>query len=455
MHRLLLLLSLVLLSAPAFAQPALSRNVRLLCNWFDTTNAPLISGQRFNDVWGLTHNGREYAVIGSSNGTHLIDVNDCREVTWRAGRSALVLHRDFQTFGKYLYAVADEGPATLQIFDYSYLPDSLHLVYESDPDEFSRSHNIFIDTAMAKLYCASFTNNTTGHDYMRVYSLQRPDLPVLITRYNEYGDVHDVYVRNDTAYCSSSFFGYLINRFNVPGAPYETIGGLLSYPYQGFNHSSWISNNGIGVMADETYGSPVKVIDTRIIVDPKVLATFSPRGTDSTSVAHNPFMLGNFAFVSYYQDGVHIYDLTDPRNPRQTGFYDTYPAPSTKKFAGAWGCYPFLPSRKLLVSDMQSGLHVLDAEAALGIRSIPAQKASLEIHPNPADKAISISFPAGVAGLVNIALYDVVGSRVLASSMPAANGVISLPLPAQLKAGTYMLRAEAGRQVFTGRFTKL
>ncbi len=456
MRRLLLILFLF---CPSGLWAQVSKNVTLLCNWQDTTDAPLVGGgQRFNDVWGLTCKGKEYAIIGSSNGTHTIDVADCRQVAYYPGRSAHVVHRDFKTYKNFLYAVADEGAATLQIFDYSYLPDSLHLVYESNPADFSRSHTIFIDTATAKLYCASFTNLSTGHDFMRVYSLQKPDSPAFITSYNEFGDVHAVYVRNDTAYCSSSYSGYLINRFNTFTAPYETIGALLFYPYQGYNHSSWINNKGIGVMADETFGMPLKVIDTRIIYDPKVLATFGPRGTDTNSVPHNPYLVGDFAYISYYQDGFQLYDLTDPANPRQAGYYDTYPGTSIRQFAGAWGCYPFLPSRKVLISDMQTGLYVLDATAALGIHNVNSGQAEVLLYPNPANNFIKMNFPAGIAGKASFTAYDAAGKAVQTWDVPIpanANDAITLPLPALLKSGAYVLRAEAEGRAFTGRFTKL
>lgn len=455
MPRLLLFL-LVFCPAGLMAQTA--KNVSLLCNWMDTSNAPKVNGQHFNDVWGLTNAGKEYAVIGSSNGTHLIDVTNCREVVFYPGRSQNVTHRDYKTYKNYLYAVADEGAATLQIFDYSYLPDSLHLVYESNPVAISRSHTIFIDTATAKLYFGIFRNASGVHDAMRVYSIQKPDSPVLITTYNEFGDVHAVYVRNDTAYCSSSNAGYIINRFNSPTAPYETIGGLTFYPYRGYNHSSWVNNAGIGVMADETFGSPLKVIDTRIIYDPKVLSTFSPRGTDSTCVPHNPYLIGNYAFISYYQDGFQLYDLSDPANPRQAGYYDTHPGVPIQQFAGAWGCYPFLPSRKVLISDMQTGLYVLDASAALSLQDVQRTATAIQLYPNPASTVVRVKLPSGVRGSAVCTAYDVAGKAVQTwnPQIPVeANDPITLPLSGLLKAGTYVLRTEAGGRIFTGRFTKL
>ena len=446
------LLLYCLLSYPSYAQQA--HKVKLLCNWNDTTDIPLNGrGARYNEVWGFGWNGREYGVIGATNGAYVIDVSTCQQVAFAEGRATGAVHRDYKTYQHYLYAVSEDGMSTLQIFDFSYLPDSLHLVYESDPQDFSRAHKLFIDTNTAKLYCPSFSNTSTGHDFMRVYSLQRPDSPVLSSIYNKGGDVHDVYVRNDTAFCSSSSNGYYIVDFTHPPNS-DVIGGLQTYPFRGFNHSSWIGSDGIGVMADETFGYPLKVIDTRQTDHIKVLSTFSPRGTDNTSIPHNPYMVGHFAFISYYMDGLQVYDLTDPANPVQAGYYLTYTGTPFQGYAGAWGCYPFLPSRRILISDMNTGLYVLDADEATGIQ----KDLSFSVYPNPATSQLFLRIPYEAGGHFQYAVFDLLGRCLYRQQMvlnDRGNPPVTLPLPGNWPAGIYMIRANAGGQPFTARFIKL
>ena len=58
--------------------------------------------------------------------------------------------------------------------DLSYLPDSVHLVYDSD-SLITRAHNIFIDTAKAKMYaCAVATQS--GFHAMNIYDLFNPTI---------------------------------------------------------------------------------------------------------------------------------------------------------------------------------------------------------------------------------------------------------------------------------------
>jgi hypothetical protein len=77
--------------------------------------------------------------------------------------------------------------------------------------------------------------------------------------------------------------------------------------------------------------------------------------------------LGNYAHISYYEDGYVVLDISDPTNPVQVAQYDTDPTPSTGNYKGAWGCYPYLPSGHVLISDMQTGLYVLQFQGSVPV----------------------------------------------------------------------------------------
>jgi hypothetical protein len=63
-------------------------------------------------------------------------------------------------------------------------------------------------------------------------------------------------------------------------------------------------------------------------------------------------------------------DITDPTNPVETGFFDTFPLANSASFNGAWGVYPFLPSGNILINDINSGLYVLRDNTATSSGSI-------------------------------------------------------------------------------------
>ena len=456
------------LSFKAMAQPAYeAQRVQLKCNWFDST-AYFTAGQvPFNDVWGFEWKGAEYAVIGSQKGLSIIDVATCQRVAFKEAPNSnpYIVHRDYKTYKHHLYAVSDEGVSGLLVYDFSYLPDSVHLVHEGNLDTLTTAHNIFIDTAKGRLYAGLVKARSIGNANMQVYSLANPAKPRLTHNltYNNSGvtdQVHDVYVRRDTAYMSCQFTGYLAGTFDSADK-FKIIGDLTSYPNQGYNHSSWINEKNIGIMADES-PVPLKVIQVDQLPQITIRSEFSPCTGDSC-VPHNPFLIDDIAYISHYNKGLQIYNIINPDTPVRIGYFDTYPDTTSQPYVGAWGCYPYLPSKKVLISDIQRGLFVLDASEAVAFANNPAtvpsvreNKVPLTLFPNPATDKIQVGGLSVSAGRYEVEIWEgASGRRVLREHFSSsANGGLTVPLPPSLQAGLYLLRATAGGQSQAAPFLK-
>ncbi|MBW8051477.1 MAG: choice-of-anchor B family protein [Cytophagales bacterium] len=348
-----------------FAQD--SSNMQLLYHWEDTTLVgSIVFNNVYNEIWGYAKNGREYAIIGSTAGTHIFDVTDPNSVDTiafipGAAQGGQIIHRDYHDYAGYLYIVSDEGASTLQIADLGYLPDSVPLVYDSDI-LIKNSHNIFIDTATAKLYALAMDNGAGFFKAMGIFSLADPVnptiLPALILQPGQGWHVHDAYVKNDTAYCSNGMAGLFIFDLTNPASP-QLLGSLTTYPDQDYNHSGWLTGDGnYYVFTDEAPAMDVKIYDVSDLSNMVYVSQFNS-GVDPLSMAHNVIIKGNYAYCSYYHDGLQIFDISDPSNPVNVGYYDTYTPPDHVSYRGAWGVYPYLPSGKILISDMQYGLFVL------------------------------------------------------------------------------------------------
>jgi len=387
-------------------------NSTLLFHWDDPTIIGSTSyDNAYNECWGFEVNNTEIAVIGSTEGTHFFDVTDPQnstEVAFVAGAytGGGVVHRDYHDYQGYLYIVCDEGwsTSTLQIVDISNLPTSVNVVYDSD-NLFNTSHNIFIDTATAKLYaCAS---NTA----MDIYSLHDPVNPTLLYSYTDVGHVHDAYVKNDTAYLNCGNDGFRIVDFSpldwpvLPSPPYIELASFTSYPDAGYNHSGWLSDNGmIYAMQDENHGYDVKIMDVSDYNNITVLSILNS-GENAQSMAHNGIIKGDFLYLAYYHDGLRVFDISDPSNPVQVCNYDTYSPSSYNSYKGAWGVYPYLPSGNIIVSDMQSGLYVLDC--TIPINSIANINQNLNIYPNPAKDYFNVNIDAK-----KIEIYDISSRKI-------------------------------------------
>ncbi|MEC7863815.1 MAG: choice-of-anchor B family protein [Bacteroidota bacterium] len=385
MKKLLFILTTTFILANTQAQ----QTATLLYHWQDTTlvDSGTPHYNTYNECWGVVVNEREFAIIGSTAGTHFFDVTDpanSSQVAFVAGAytGVGVIHRDYHDFEGYLYAVCDEGnTSTLQIIDISNLPNSVNTVYDSNA-LITKSHNIYIDTTSAKMYSCG-TNGT-----MQVYSLNSPQNPILIYSYNTY--VHDAYIINDIAYLNCGGNGLIIEDFTMVdtiGDQPTLLGSLTSYHDAGYNHSGWLNENKtIYAMFDENHGYDVKILDVSDLNNISVLSIFNS-GVDSQSMAHNGIIKGDLLFISYYHDGLRVFDISDPYNPIQSWQYDTYSSTNYAGYRGAWGVYPNLPSGNIIVSDMQTGLYLFQCGTPTGMIE---NKLKTKIFPNPATSQFTL-----------------------------------------------------------------
>ena len=434
----------ILITTSGFAQN--QKNVVLLDHWTDTTIEKGLEEAIFNDVWGFRYEGANYCALGSSIGTHIFQVenNHLELLDFKPGKfqNQYVEHRDFKVYKNYLYGVCDEGTSSLQIFDLSYLPDSVSKVYDSDT-YFQICHNIFIDTLRAKLYACG--PNNIG---MHVLDISDPVNPVLDYNFSELAYVHDCYVRNDTAFLNAGFSGLYVYDFSSP-VPTE-LGILDFYPNQGYNHSGWLSPKGDKyVFIDETAGTKVKLCTWNDeLANISISETFGTSDYQDYS-PHNVVLLDNLAFISYYNEGFRIFDLSSAPF-KEVGIYDTFPPDTKYKFNGAWGVYVFERENQVLISDRQYGLFLFsfpinvinEGNQGTFVSSSPLLDENSILMPRDHLKSDKLSF--------TIVAVD---GRVIYTQENFLNYV---NIPLELAAGTYIFSIydEYGDFLEGGKFVK-
>lgn len=330
---------------------------------------------KFNDIWGYVDcQNNEYAIIGSASKIHFINVNDPKapfEVASFAGGDTTVW-RDMKTYKDRAYAVSDATTEGLMIFDLSDLPNSISLSNQTNAD-FGNAHNIYVEEATGRLYVVG-----AGTADILIYDIETdPDNPILLAANSLLvgsgataigGYVHDIYVRDNIGYCShGQTNSYVIWSFATPTDP-KLIASTLS---SGYNHSSWVTEDGqYAIYAEEVgLGLPLGVVDLTNMFDGDIETnhTFkepllAPEHLNATP--HNPFIRDNYLIVSYYEDGLQIWDITDPLNPVKAAYYDTNPSnESYTGYSGNWGVYPYLPSGIMLTSHIREGLIIVTADS--------------------------------------------------------------------------------------------
>lgn len=360
-----LLLLTFLTASSTQAQQAL--NMTVLGSWDDNT-LPMSGSNTFNDCWGYSDCvGGEYAIIGSSAFVHFFDITDPANPVqidaFEGGNTTT--WRDMKTYRDHAYSVCDACQEGLMIYDLSDLPNAVTLV-DQTTDFFGPCHNIYIDELHGRMYAVG---SSGAFDGVVILDLtQDPGNPQLLANASLPGGyVHDIFVRDNIGYASHGNNGLWVYDFTDPLNPI-VLGTLLDYPESGYNHSSWLSDDGATlIMADETHNRSLKSVDVSDLDNIEVIDLF--RSTllapaDTASIVHNPFIRGNYVFMSYYHDGVQVFDMSDPTNVQQVAYYDTEPDNTTYSgFAGCWGVYPFLPSGVIIASDRKNGLFLLRADS--------------------------------------------------------------------------------------------
>lgn len=398
----------------------------------------------YADVWGYSANGREYALMGISGGTSIIDVTNPSspvEVDVIPGPPAPPYEwRDIKTYLNYAYVISEGtgSGAGVQIIDLSHLPDSATLVNTYNTT-LTKAHNIFIADGYAYVV-------GTSSGGMHILDLSDPVNPVQTSYYSTSGYIHDVYVWNDTAYVSSANTYDLVDVSNKFNPQLVSVSATLPGIYA---HSGWLTEDKRYFIACEEFNvRDITVWDLQdrsswdLVVPNWQIAASSP--------VHNIFVLGDYAHISYYTSGYVVLNISDPTNPQVAGQYDTYPANNSGSYAGAWGCYPYLPSGNIIVSDMQTGLYILKFNSSVTSfdenESIPDGFTLSQNYPNPFNPSTRIKYQIEKESFVSLKIYDVLGNEIFTlvnEEKPA--GIYEVNFNADdLPSGTYLARLSTG-----------
>jgi len=365
-------------AAPSFQ----SSGVRLMA-WFPVTafNAANTSG---NDVWGyVSPSGREYALMGLSNGTGFVEVTNpgsSRIIAFISGPKSL--WRNVKTYQNYAYAVS-EGGGGIQVFNLANIDNGVvTLVNTIDAGAATpATHTMIINEQTGYLYRMG-----GGSNGLRIYTLKptatAPSAsatnPVLVATWNpKY--THDGAVFNWTSgpYAGKEIFfacGGLnggqtdtgVDILDVTNKSAITVIGRFTYANANFCHQLWLSQDRrYAYINDELDEGNRGIYNVGRIMDIANLASPIAAGTYTTgvkSIDHNEYVANNLLFCSNYTAGLQVFDLSNPASPQRTAWFDTHPdddANPAATFNGLWSNYPYLPSGTILGSDIERGMFVL------------------------------------------------------------------------------------------------
>lgn len=411
---------------------------------------PFEGDLRYGDVWGEGN----YAYLASYTGTGvmIIDISDPTKPKLAGHYNPAVNGRiqDVVVINGIGYFGA-ESRGGLHIVDVRNPANPVLLSHLSDDKNgHANVHEIFVADGM--LYEADSRTET-----VKVIDVRDPRAPVF---------VRDIVTNDRAVHAPIVVNGRLFTSglrgktdiYDVRNVLTEQPAHLGTIESGTGSHSSWVSNDGkILAVARETSNGDIRLFDISNPANAAPLATISAQSLGIEAFSpHNPYIIGNLLFVSWYQAGLVVIDITNPLQPRLAGSYDTYSG-AASGFRGCWGVYPFLGFDRVLLSDMDQGLFIVDATAAVtGPRTVSAASYNISAV---APKAIVAAFgtnlsqapqaatttplPTTLAG-ASITVQDSVGVERLAPLYFASPNQVNYQIPAGTAPGPALIKFNNG-----------
>ncbi len=311
------------------------------------------------DCWGyVSESGREYAIIGLSQGPGFIEITDPANPVIVDIVNTPNRARDMKVYGDYVYTSSDGGP--LNVIDVSDIDNGNITLVVSFPK--GGTHNVVIDEVSGFLYLA------IGGPLVAL-DLTDPELPTFAGVWN--GEAHDAqvvtyaegkYADRQIAFVFAGWSGN-VDIVDVTDKSNMFLMGSTSYPNAGYTHQGWLSDDRHYLYVSDELDSiqRTSIFDVSDLMNPIFIGDFS--STAPLATDHNLYLRDGFIFEANYTSGLRVFNACDPVNPVEVGFFDTHPG-DNGSFNGAWSNYPFFPSGTVIVSDRSGGLFVLDVSQA-------------------------------------------------------------------------------------------
>ncbi len=326
-----------------------------------------------NDCWGYTSpSGREYAIIGDSDGTSFVEITDpsAPDIVGKIiGPNSL--WRDVKVFQHHAYIVSEGGDG-IQVVNMSNIDLGLvtHVSTVTSGGT-ATTHNVAINTDSGYLY-----RSGGGDNGLRIYDLNAsltnpPYVGSWITKY-----VHDVqivtyppgsqYEGREIAFCCAGFnSGWTetgLSIVDVTDKDNIFVVAEMQHTNNNYSHQGWLTDDYqyfyLNDELDEQYTgttTTTRIIDVSNLSNPFQAGTCT---TGSSSIDHNLYIDGNLMFQANYRSGLRIFDISNRLNPEQVAWFDTYPTDDAAQFNGIWSTYPYFPSGTVIGSDLERGLFV-------------------------------------------------------------------------------------------------
>lgn len=343
------------------------------------TNSEIGGCDNTNDIWGWVSpiSGKEYALVGCSNGTAFVDVSIPTSPVYLGllpSHGASSLWRDLETYQNHVFVVSESSNHGLQVMNLLQLDTvtNIPVVFIEDAHYagFGNCHTLNID-ATSGILCAMGTNTFSGGPHL--LNITNPLNPVFVGGYGDSGYTHDGFITTYSGpdpdhqgdliivLCNGYTGLYIVNATST-----NDIQLLDSYLYDqtGYVHQGWFTKDKRYFLVNDELDEMNFGNNTRThLFDLNDLDNLEYMGfheLENTSIDHNLYMVDQFAFESNYRSGVRVLDAirTGEGLLNEVAFFDLVPLNDFVQFSGTWSNYQYLPSGINLATSMYDGFFI-------------------------------------------------------------------------------------------------
>ena len=357
-----------------------------------------IGGGSASDIWGWTDSstGKEYAIMGRTNGTSFVDISDPVNPIYLGNlppRSADSTWRDIKVYADHAFIVTEANNSGMQVFDLTQLrmvasPPATFSETAHYPG-FSDAHNLAINEDSGFAYAVG-TNTCSGGLHM--INIQTPTSPTSAGCFSGDGYTHDAQCVNydgpDLDHQGKEIcFNSNVDTLTIVDVTNKAGPVMLSrtgYSGSRYAHQGWLTEDQahflLGDESDEEEDPDVTntrtyMWDVSDLDDPALIGSHD---STTTAIDHNLYVKGKYTYQSNYQAGLRILDITDIANGNlsEAAFFDFNPGSDpTNVDGGTWSNYPFFDSGIAIVSVIEQGLFILRPNLVDGVNPALASAA--------------------------------------------------------------------------------
>jgi len=344
-----------LLIAPPIAAQETPFNTVDVSNWE-------VAGSLYADVWG----DGDFAYLArlGQNRIDVVDISDPEIPTFAAEYNTFISGsaQDVKVADGLMFIGIEGASPGAQIVD---VRDPFNPVKLTDVTVRPAVHNLYYEDGWLYL-CDSSTNEFDVVD-LRDFD---PDNPPSIISDATYAMtnvgfvfVHDLVVRNGLLYASAWGSTEIYDVTDLDSGPPVNIGSAFGNNH----HAAWPTEDGEWlVVTEETFGGRALLYE---VTESGGNLTLTQRdtfeiSTSRTTSAHNPLVFGDRVYISFYEAGLQVLEIDRASKSWElVASYDTSLLDGTNSFFGGnWGVYPLFGPNKILASDEQTGLWILDVD---------------------------------------------------------------------------------------------